>query len=242
MIKFSPDVIFHNKDIIEEEDDILHQVGGEFTPKRSVVNKDCVSVHKSCGALSIKWFPKKADHGDIIDFLVSYGLPKQHKEVNIKDNGQVIVQNLDKNICEKMCTAMTGNKFKNRKTIYCQGIVLVTPEKVGSTEIPGRAGPTSDVGQIGPVTTSGMIINTSSSKNDVDDSHGDFEFDEVDKSKFYKKPNCSDSESDCSEDSLASKVEMWQENFRKRKSKVKVDVRSSKKLDKKTTPNLKKKH
>ena len=205
------------------------------------MNKD--SASKDCGALSIKWFPKKADHGDIVKFLVSYGLPKEHKGLNIKNNGQVIVQNLDKNICDKMCASISGNKFQ-KKTIYCQGIVLVTPEKIPmedhSVETPG-AGPASAAVQIEPVASSGMISNVSNDKSIVDDPLGNYEFDEVDPSKFYKKPNDLDSESDYSDDSLACKAEIWQENMRKRKQNTKVDV-NSKKLDKKTTPKLKKKN
>ena len=125
-------------------------------------------------------------------------------------------------------------KIQRKKNIYCQGIVLVTPEKPQNAA--GSPPPSSEPL---PVSTqpSGMNNSVSSRKNDP---LGDFEFDDVDKSKFFKKPNESDSESIYSEDSLASKVEIWQKNDRKRKQNVKEDAKN-KKLDRKTTPKSKNK-
>ena len=231
IINYTPDVSTTGSDTLEEDDIIEHQVGGDFTPKRKMENKDAAS---SCGALSVKWFPKKADHGDIIEFLVKHGLPEEHEDVNIKDNGQVIIQNLDAKICDFMCKEVTGKKFKEKKNIYCQGIVLVTPEKPQNAA--GSPPPSSEPL---PVSTqpSGMNNSVSSRKNDP---LGDFEFNEVDSSKFFKRPNESDSESVYSEDSLANKVEMWQKNMRKREQNAKGDA-SSKKTDRKTTPTSKNK-
>ena len=69
----------------------------------------------------------------------------------------------------------------------------------------------------------------------------DFEFTDMSSSKFFRKPNESDSETEYSEDSLANEVEKWQNNDKKRKQNAKVDG-SSKKRDRKTTPKQKKKH
>ena len=82
------------------------------------------------GAVSVKWFPKQADHGDIKEFLVGHGLPHDHSNVNIKDNGQVIISDLTSELCQELADNITGQKFKNKKMIYCQPILLATPHKV----------------------------------------------------------------------------------------------------------------
>ena len=235
IIKYTPDSVSMNKDIVEEDDLIEHQLGGEFTPKRNLNNQGVMAAR--CGALSVKWFPKRADHGDIIDFLVSYGLPKDHEDVTIKENGQVIIQNLNSDICETLCTSITGNLFQGKKKIYCQGIVLVTPEKPTVVETPQV-----ELSAIGPVAsiTPGMN-NIISNNKKVADPNMDFEFTDMSSSKFFRKPNESDSETEYSEDSLANEVEKWQNNDKKRKQNAKVDG-SSKKRDRKTTPKQKKKH
>ena len=66
----------------------------------------------------MKWFPKRADHGEIKQFLVKSGLPEDHDNVNIKDNGQVVISELDPKICDFLCESITGSKFKDKNTIY----------------------------------------------------------------------------------------------------------------------------
>ena len=238
LIKYTPDAVPANQDLSEEDDLIEHQLGGEFTPKRNLISGGAVPAAE-CGALSVKWFPKRADHGDILDFLVSHGPPKDHEDVTIKDNGQVIIQNLDSDICKTMCTLITGKKFQGKKNIYCQGIVLVTPEKHKVTVTPG-VGPSSALEPVSSIST-GMNSSVSKSQK-INDPLGDFIFADMSSSKFYKKPDEPDSETDFSEDNLENEVGKWENNVKKRKQKnTKVDV-SSKKHDRRTTPKSKKNH
>ena len=127
-IKYSPEVEPKTDDLIEETENIQQQVGGAFTPKTKPIREGCNTAIQY-GAVSIKWFPKKADHGEIKEFLVKFGVPPGHDQLNIKDNCQVIIENLEPEKCEHLCKSITGNQFKDKKIIYYQGIVLATPEK-----------------------------------------------------------------------------------------------------------------
>ena len=109
-INFSPVVAPIVDDASVDPDIIEQQIGGTFTPKVKQNVSEVESIRKF-GAVSIKWFPKKADHGDILEFLVGHGLPLGHESVNVKDNGQVIVSDLDPKISEKLCESITGSKF-----------------------------------------------------------------------------------------------------------------------------------
>ena len=129
-IKYCPEETPTTEDLNEYQEDIVQQIGGSFTPKPKSKSSECGSqTVRKCGALSIKWFPKKTDHAQIIQFLTNLGLPEDHKDVLIKDNGQVIINNLDSTICDKLCDSVTGSKFNGKRSIYCQGIVLTTPQK-----------------------------------------------------------------------------------------------------------------
>ena len=61
-----------------DEDYVQHQVGGNFTPKKP---EGKVSHDSKFSAVSVKWFPKKSDHGDIMEFLFEHGLPTEHEHV-----------------------------------------------------------------------------------------------------------------------------------------------------------------
>ena len=69
-----------------------------------------------------------ADHGTIMEFLVQHGLTQGHGNVNIKENGQVIISELEPRVCMQMIDEINGQKF-NQKNVYCHGIVPATPKK-----------------------------------------------------------------------------------------------------------------
>ena len=127
-IKYSPDDTFNTSQLETEDVDI--QVGGNFTPKQAGPKPGLNNKNQyNYGAVSVKWFPKKADPGDIKQFLVGLGLPPDHDTVNIKENGQVVIGNLTSVICQQLAESITGQKFQDKKIIYCQPIILATPEK-----------------------------------------------------------------------------------------------------------------
>ena len=85
------------------------------------------------GGVIVKWFPKKSDHSDIRMFLIGLGLSPSRTNINIKDNGQVIIGYLEPETCQQLALSITGKKFMNKKTIYCHPIVTATPEKIPLT-------------------------------------------------------------------------------------------------------------
>ena len=70
-------------------------------------------------AVVVKWFPKNSDPGDIRQFLVDLGLHPEHENVNIKENGQVVIGDLTSATCQQLADSISGQKFRNKKTIYC---------------------------------------------------------------------------------------------------------------------------
>ena len=112
------------------------QDGGMFTPvKRPDDNKE-----KFTG-VSIKTFPKDTDHGDIVQFLIQSGLPETHKDnINIKQNGAVMINNLAGSQCEALIAAIHTKTHFGRR-LFCNGIIPRTPDKA---EVP----PTPSVDQV----------------------------------------------------------------------------------------------
>ena len=95
-----------------------------FTPKKV----QTFPVEKFSG-VSIKQFPRDIDHGDIFDYLIENGLPEDKKEVvEIKDNGNVIISNLDSYIVEYLINSIHG-KIKFGRKLFCNGVVELTPKK-----------------------------------------------------------------------------------------------------------------
>ena len=155
-IKYSPEENLLPTEI-EAENGFEVQIGGNFTPKQAVAKPGPTNNNKNnYGAVSVNWFPKQADPGDIKQFLVELGLPCDHDNLNIKDNGQVIIADLTPDLCEKLSESITGQKFKNRKMIYCQPIELATPEKVPNSSV--NTSPTSS----GSISVSAAHFNPSS--------------------------------------------------------------------------------
>ena len=83
------------------ESDLIidQQVVGQFTPQKEIISDS--SSSKFTGVI-VKWFPKRADHGHIFEFLVNLGLPDTHEDVKIKENGQVIIENLSPKLCDQL--------------------------------------------------------------------------------------------------------------------------------------------
>ena len=128
-IQYSPDDKTALDDL-EYENDVEVQVGGTFTPKPDKEKIESTIERKSdYGGVIVKWFPKKSDHGEIRMFLTGLGLSPSHTNVNIKDNGQVLIGDLEPETCQQLAFSITGQKFLNKKTIYCHPIVSATPEK-----------------------------------------------------------------------------------------------------------------
>ena len=230
-INFCPSEVPIPNDLDDHQEEIEQQIGGSFTPNKkqnSSVN-DGGKVRK-CGALSIKWFPKKADHGEIMQFLVNLGLPKGHEGLQIKDNGQVIVENLDSTLCEKLCDSVTGSKFMGKKTIYCQGIVLATPDK--STTDRGGLNQTEHRTDL-----QGKKNKSVSKTPQTNSSLNDFVFADVNNSKFFAASHETESESDNLDDSYANEVDQWLKGDSRKRRKQKLKNKSTaKKLDRRATP------
>ena len=115
---------------LEEQYCITEVVGGQFTPEKQLFqNKSEFS------GVSIKPFPKDADNGAIVEFLLKSGLSSSHKDnISIKQNGTVLVNNLMNNECDLLIKAIhKGTEFGNR--LYCNGIVARSPEKLDSSKV-----------------------------------------------------------------------------------------------------------
>ena len=216
----------------------MQQIGGSFTPKPKSDSSECGSqTVRKCGALSIKWFPKKTEHAQIIQFLINLGLPENHKDVLIKDNGQVIINNLDSTICDKLCDSVTGSKLNGKRSIYCQGIVLTTPQK-STTDGGDKCQSPSQTETLdkGDRSQSHLLSDTQG-KNDstvtINDKLNGFVFADLNDSKFFSKPQDSESDSFNNDD-------IWLKNNGRRKRKQKVMNKTEiKKLDRKRTPKSK---
>ena len=98
--------------------------------------------------------------------------------VNFKDNGQVIISNLDPKICDTLCETVTGSKFKGKKTIYCQGIILATPDKSAAVSQPVQS--LSQPALRGKQNNSVVSLHS----NDKDD---EYDFNDLRQSKFFGK-------------------------------------------------------
>ena len=229
-----------------DEDYVQHQVGGSFTPKKT---EEKITHGSKFSGVSVKWFPKKSDHGDIMEFLLKYGLPSEHENVNIKDNGQVIIEGLDHKICLELCEAISGQKFKDKKMIYCNGIVLLTPEKQKSEMHSKSESNRSLQKSYGSENNSTNMPNSKSTvsiSSNSSDKTADFDFQPVDYSIQSKLLNGSGSDTDEeTRDKILDASEKWlhqDDKRRKKKGKRKasdetpIDKQYFKKSDKKSTP------
>ena len=110
----------------DDGQDLVTQVGGLFSPdiRRSEPEK--------FGGISIKHFPRDTDPGEIIAYLVNAGLPESAKDtVLVKPNGTVTTTELDNEVCLKLIENI-HNKVAFGKKLFCNGIIPLTPEKLGN--------------------------------------------------------------------------------------------------------------
>ena len=113
-----------NGDEENEAGEIKSQEGGHFTPKRPEPLVDTSFV-----GVSVKTFPREADHGAVIELLVMAGLPEENKDdVLLRSNGTVTIKNLTNEISSILIGNLHQKKVMGRQ-IFCNGIVPLTPKK-----------------------------------------------------------------------------------------------------------------
>ena len=129
--------------VYDDHEEYTEQDGGAFTPVKQNSNPD------SFGGVSIRQIPKETDSGEIMEFLITSGLPETLKDnVVITSNGVINIRNLDNAVCLALIDQLHQKKFFGRK-LYCNGM---TPDKQGSTTS------TSPVVQIPFVSTPAQAI------------------------------------------------------------------------------------
>ena len=112
--------------------------------------------------VSIKRFPRDIDNGDILEFLLTNGLPEDKKKaVQINNNGSVIIRDLDNYIVEYLMQSIHG-KMKFGRKLYCNGLVTLTPEKIEKANVPVIVPLVSDI-------TSSLSLIGQEYSNDIDD-------------------------------------------------------------------------
>ena len=130
----------------EEEDNagnLVLQEGGKFTPTK-VQNSDA----KKFTGVIIKSFPKETEHCQIIDILLTSGLPGDKvNDVQIKPNGSVAVKNISGGICSMLIQNIHNKKFFEKK-VFCNGVIPMTPEKGAPTVSSAVASSPSDASVI----------------------------------------------------------------------------------------------
>ena len=108
----------------------VQQVGDKFTPPKKVAEPEKYS------GVNIKQFPKETDNGDIMEYLVSSGLPEGLKDnVVIRHNGSVSIKNLENSVALNLITNI-HNKIQFGKKLFCNGFIALTPEKEGLSSSP----------------------------------------------------------------------------------------------------------
>ena len=120
---------------LDADPSLLQQTGGTFTPAKT----GSPNTGKFNG-VSIKQFPKDTDHGEVIEFIIQCGLPAGKADnVTINNRGTAVVRNLDNSECLVLIEAIHGKRHFDKK-LYCNGIVPLTPEKIGDSG-PGHIDP-----------------------------------------------------------------------------------------------------
>ena len=121
-VGYNPSNVQLPEDINAEVDD--KQELEAFTPVKAPTE-----VKDNFNGVTVKQFPKNTDDGDIMEFLVTAGLPEDKKNsVNIKTNGHVIIRDLEISECKVLIEAIHGKNNFGRK-LFCNGIVPLTPLK-----------------------------------------------------------------------------------------------------------------
>ena len=126
-IGYSPEKVEINVDvdkIHEEEESLVQQEGGIFTPKK-VAETD---TDKFAG-VSIKTFPKEVEHSQIAELLLTSGLPAQNmNEIVIHSHGAVTIKNIENTVCKTLIQKLHMQTFFGKK-VFCNGIIPLTPDK-----------------------------------------------------------------------------------------------------------------
>ena len=132
-IGYSPDNVELGEDLnldLDAGSEVKVQEGGIYTPAKCAAENT-----KKFTGVSIKTFPKEADHGDIIDFLVKSGLPRSKTDnVTINGRGTATIRDVENSECLLLIEAVHGKKNFERK-LFCNGIVPLTPDKT-APEVP----------------------------------------------------------------------------------------------------------
>ena len=121
-IGYEPSQVELNADIDTEHSNQEFQ---QFTPVKTTSQDSS----KFTG-IRVSSFPRDTDHGQIVEFLVSSGLPESMKNnISIKQNGAVLIETLPNDICVHLIESI-HNKTGLGRRLYCNGIVPRTPAKV----------------------------------------------------------------------------------------------------------------
>ena len=163
-------------------DTVVQQTGGFFTPLKQK------SEPEKYSGVSVKQFPKEADHGDIIEYFINAGLPEDLKDsVEIRANGKVTIKNLENAVCLELISNI-HNKIEFGKKLFCNGFIALTPEKENdpdndktdkSDDTPSLDVNSTSQDQPTPVSTSGAsmvvpkVLSPIASSPDFKGSHSD---------------------------------------------------------------------
>ena len=132
-IGYSPGVLEYAAAHDEHGEDLDQVAVGSPLPATDFTPVKVVTEPEKFTGVIVKQFPKGADSGDIMDFLVRAGLPAEYKEnVVMKSNGYVTISNLENNVCRVLIEYIHGKNHFDRK-LYCNGIIPLTPEKNAAT-------------------------------------------------------------------------------------------------------------
>ena len=111
-------------EIHEDNENLVQQEGGIFTP-----SKGAAGDNDKFTGVSIKTFPKGTEETQIIELLLSSGLPVTNlNEINIKPSGMVSIMNIENMVCKTLIEKLHMETFFGRK-VFCNGVVQLTPEK-----------------------------------------------------------------------------------------------------------------
>ena len=119
---------------LEDAEDFDVQEGGHFTPVK------VPSCPEKFNGVCVRQFPKNADHGEIIEFLVRNGLPESKKEnVSISGNGTALIKDIENSDCLLLIGAI-HQKIHFTRQMYCNGIIPLSPLKnnIAENNVPDK--------------------------------------------------------------------------------------------------------
>ena len=124
-IGYNPNIEVNGSDSENDLDsEVNKQIGGTFTPIKSAE-----SLPYAFAGVTIRQIPSDIDHGEVMEFLFEAGLPEIKADyVTIKDNGTVIIKDIENEVCVELIRNIHG-KMGFSKKLFCNGIVPMTPVK-----------------------------------------------------------------------------------------------------------------